>query len=324
MLPLEAVKQLKIGVLMGGLSAEREISLKTGKAVLSSLQNQGYRAIGLDVDKHIALALSKEEIELAFIALHGPLGEDGSIQGLLEVMGIPYTGSGVLASALGMNKIVSKKVCLYHGIAVPEFAILSRGASVSDIPKGLKPPVVVKPSSQGSSVGVSIVRRTDELDQAVENAFKFDNDILIERFIEGKEVHVGVLGDRALGGIEILPETDFYDYTAKYTPGMSKHIFPAPLEPQVYERLLELALNAHQVLGCRGYSRVDFLIAEEKDPYLLEVNTLPGMTPTSLMPEIAQGVGISFDELIGEILVLAMDSHGSAKGQSAGGERLNL
>lgn len=303
----------RIGVLMGGLSAEREVSLKTGRAVLSSLERQGYEAVALDVDRRIAANLTRERIGLAFIALHGPLGEDGAIQGLLEILGIPYTGSGVMASALGMNKIASRKIFLYHRIPVPDFLVLSRGEPASDIPERLGLPLVVKPSCQGSSIGVSMVHRREAFDAALEAAFRLDRDILVEKLIEGKEVHVGILGERALGGIEILSETEFYDYTAKYTPGMSKHIFPARLAPESYQKILGYALEAHRALGCRGYSRVDFLVDEKEDPYLLELNTLPGMTPTSLLPEIAQGAGLGFDNLVRRIMDLALEAHAQAR-----------
>jgi D-alanine-D-alanine ligase len=311
----------KIGVLMGGLSAEREISLKTGETVLASLKAQGYSAVGIDVDEEIAGKIKKEKIDLAFIALHGPMGEDGAIQGLLEVLHVPYTGSGILASALGINKLASRKVFVFHKLAVPEFKALRRGEEATELggPSGF--PVVVKPNSQGSSFGVSIIQRPEDLSSAIEVAFKYDSEILIEKYIEGQEVHIGILGDKVLGAIEILPSTSFYDYEAKYTPGMSTHIFPARLSPEIYQKTLDHALVAHRALGCRGYSRVDMVVDKGGIPFILELNTLPGMTQTSLLPEIAREVGITFDVLIHQILALAMKAHRAEQIDLSGGSR---
>ncbi len=304
---MAVLKNKRIGVLMGGSSTEREISLKTGEAVLASIKRQGYAAVGIDVDEAVAETLRKEKIDLAFIALHGPKGEDGAIQGLLEILNIPYTGSGILASALGMNKIASRKVFLFHKLPVPEFMILRRGEDSSRISGAFDLPVVVKPSCQGSSVGVSIVRDKAELGGATNLAFKYDPEILVEKYIEGKEIHVGILGQQALGAIEVVSKTAFYDYKAKYTPGMSTHIFPARLSKEIYQRSLDYALAAHQALGCSGYSRVDIIVDGQDIPYILEINTLPGMTQTSLLPEIARGVGIDFDALVHQILMLSIN-----------------
>jgi len=303
---MDALKSKKIGVLMGGTSAEREISLKTGEAVLTSLKRQGYSAVGIDVDALVAEAIHQEKIDLAFIALHGPKGEDGAIQGLLEILNIPYTGSGILASALGMNKIASRKVFLFHKLPVPEFMILRRGENPAGILKRFGLPVVAKPSCQGSSVGVSIVHEGSKLAAAVELALKYDPEILVEKYIQGKEIHAGIVGHEALGAIEVVSKTAFYDYEAKYTPGMSAHIFPARLSKDIYQKSLEYALAAHHALGCSGYSRVDMIVDQEGVPYILELNTLPGMTQTSLLPEIARGVGMDFDALICRILELAV------------------
>jgi len=307
------LKSKRIGVLMGGTSAEREISLKTGEAVLASLKRLGYTAVGIDVSEAMPETVKREKIDLAFIALHGPKGEDGTIQGLLEILNIPYTGSGVLASALGMNKIASRKLFLFHKIPVPEFVVLKRGENYTAISKTLNFPIVVKPCSQGSSVGVSIVHQAQELLGAVELALRYDPEVLVERYISGKEVHVGILGDESLGAIEVLSRTPFYNYEAKYIPGMSTHIFPARLSPEVYQTTLDCALAAHRALGCRGYSRVDLIVNGEGVPYVLELNTLPGMTQTSLLPEIARGVGMDFDALINRILELAVGNDGSCQ-----------
>ncbi len=299
----------KIGVLMGGLSSEREVSLATGNAILKALQEKGYKAVAIDVNRDVAEVIRKSGIEIAFNGLHGKYGEDGAIQGLLEFSGIPYTGSGILASSVGMNKILSKLVFKAHGLLVgPYLAVhAEKREQLSEALSIMSFPLVVKPSSEGSSVGVSLVYRHDELAPAADLAFKYDREILIEKYITGKEVQVGVLGDRALGAIEIVPKNVFYDYEAKYKEGMSEHFFPARVPAEVYQRVLQNGLDAHRALGCRGYSRVDFIVDAAGAPYILEVNTLPGMTATSLLPDIARGTGISFPDLVEEILRLALE-----------------
>ena len=299
------LKRKRIGVLMGGLSAEREVSLNSGRAVLRALVGQGYDAVAIDVDRAVGNRLLQEKIEVAFVCLHGRLGEDGTIQGLLEVMGIPYTGSGVLASALAMNKIVSKVVFSASGLSVAPYVVL-RGADRFDpSDAGFDLPVVVKPSQEGSSVGVSIVREPQDLDPAMSEAFRYDDEILVEQYIKGREIQVGVLDDKAIGAIEIVPKREFYDFTAKYTAGMAEHILPAPLPPALYEKVMRQGEEAHRSLGCAGYSRVDFLVTGDGCCYILEVNTLPGMTELSLLPEIAQGAGFGFPELVERILCSA-------------------
>jgi D-alanine-D-alanine ligase len=313
----------RIGVLMGGLSAEREVSLKSGAAIIASLTRSGFTVCPIDVDSDIALRLRTEKVDLCFIALHGRYGEDGFIQGVLEMMRIPYTGSGVLSSALGMNKLFSRQVFIAAGIPTPPSILLasheraafkkeslpwvsesSGGVLVGHRPRSAYP-VVVKPVSEGSSVGVTIVKGPSEIDAALDEAFRFGSDVLIEEYIAGLEVHVGIVGQKALGGIEIRSKTGFYDYTAKYVKGMSEHIFPAPLPPDLYQSVLALGLKAHCALGCSGYSRVDLLLDGDSNPVVLEVNTLPGMTETSLLPDIARGVGMSFDQLVMQILETA-------------------
>lgn len=302
------VTEKKIGVLMGGLSAEREVSLKSGDAILKALKDMGYNAAGIDVGRDLADGLKQEKIEFAFIALHGRYGEDGAVQGMLEIMGIPYTGSGIAASALGMSKIFSKKIFEFHKLPVGQYMILEK-KDLKDW-KGknssLEFPVVVKPVSEGSSVGVSIVSEEKGLKDAFALAFKYGKEILIEKYIKGREIQVGILGKRALGAIEIIPKRQFYDYEAKYTANMSEHIFPARLPENIYNEVLELGLKAHSVLGCKGYSRVDFIIDSDNRPFLLEVNTLPGMTNVSLLPEIAKGVGVDFNRLVEMILMEAL------------------
>ncbi len=301
------VTDKKIGVLLGGLSSEREVSLSSGNAVLKALRETGYNAVAIDVGRDVAEQLRQNRIEIAFNALHGKYGEDGAIQGLLEVMGIPYTGSGVLASAIGMNKTVSKQVFRSQGLFVGPYAVFSGNAGKVDaVLDRIGYPAVIKPHAEGSSVGVSLVYKKGEAAAAVDLAFKYGNEILIEKFIKGREVQVAVLGERALGAIEIVPKRAFYDYTAKYEKGMSEHFFPARIPDAVYKQTLDAGLTAHRAIGCRGYSRVDFIVDDAGMPYILEVNTLPGMTATSLMPEIARGVGIAFPDLLEEILRLAI------------------
>jgi len=304
------VTNKKIGVLLGGLSSERSVSLNTGNAILKALQEKGYHAVPIDIGRDAAEQLRREGVEIAFNALHGKFGEDGAIQGLLEIMGIPATGSGILASAIGMNKIVSKAVFKAQGLAVGPYMVVDRDhrEKTAVVSSEIGYPLVVKPSSEGSSVGVSLVNKKEELDAAMDLAFTYDSEVLVEKYIKGKEVQVGVLGDRALGAIEIVPKNAFYDYDAKYNQGRSDHFFPARVPERVYQRALEQGLTAHRAIGCRGYSRVDFIIDDSGGAFILEVNTLPGMTATSLLPEIARGAGILFPELVEEILRLALVS----------------
>jgi len=300
------MKSKKIAVLMGGLSAEREVSLKSGAAVHHALQKQGYHAMAIDVGRDLAAVLVQEKIEAAFIALHGRYGEDGCVQGVLELLQIPYTGSGVLASALAMHKLYSKQTFAAANILTAPFHHFRRGQQVriEDLTFGL--PLVVKPVQEGSSVGVSIVREESQLHTAVESAFRHDSEILVEQYIKGQEVQVGILDDRPIGAIEIVPKNEFYDFEAKYTNGMAEHIFPARLEATLYEKAQQIGQAAHQALGCSGYSRVDLLVTDAGECYVLEVNTLPGMTALSLLPEIAaKGAGLPFETLVERIIETA-------------------
>lgn len=292
------LKCMKIGVLMGGLSAEREVSLKSGGAVLNALLEKGYNAVAIDAGRSLAEDLVSQRIDCAFVSLHGRYGEDGTVQGMLELLGIPYTGSGVLASALAMDKVFAKKVFASSGLTISPYVVLNAGESFSlqDAPFGL--PLVVKPAREGSSVGVSIVHDISELTSAIAGAFTHDRSILLEKFIKGREIQVGILDDRAIGTIEIIPKNEFYDYEAKYTAGKAEHRCPAPLSPALHEKVMAAGTTAHRSLGCSGYSRVDFLVTDEEECYLLEVNTLPGMTALSLFPEIAQYAGIGFADLV--------------------------
>jgi D-alanine-D-alanine ligase len=297
----------KVAVLYGGRSTEREVSLNSGKGCAEALRARGHDAFLLDVDLEVAARLREARAEVAFIALHGRWGEDGAIQGLLESMGIPYTGSGVLASALGMDKILSKLLFREHGLAVIEHRVFppqqAGRVTASELPFGL--PVVVKPAGEGSSVGVHLVRDAAALEDACLDAARFKGDVMVEPFVKGVEVNVAVLDGKALGAIEIVPSHELYDYESKYLPGGSKHYYPARLPDPQYRSVCAAAEKAHQVLGCSGITRSDFIVTPDGTAYILEVNTLPGMTSTSLVPEIAAGNGISFAELCERLLETA-------------------
>ncbi|RPJ00201.1 MAG: D-alanine--D-alanine ligase [Deltaproteobacteria bacterium] len=298
-------KSRKIGVLMGGLSREREISLKTGTAILKALLEKGYNACAIDVGHDIAEVLLKERIEGAFIALHGRFGEDGAIQGMLELMRIPYTGSGVLASALAMHKILSKKLFLHERIPTPPYEALCREEIEREakVKISLGLPVVVKPAREGSTIGISIVQKEEDLLPALKRAAECDEEVLVEKFIRGKEVTVGILGDLPLPIIEIAPRSGFYDYRSKYTKGETQYIIPARLSRERYLETQEVSLKTFKALGCSGCVRIDVMADEEGTPYVIDVNTMPGMTETSLVPQAAQHAGIPFGDLAERILL---------------------
>ena len=299
------LKKKRVGVLMGGLSREREISLKTGKAILKALTEKGYPAVSVDVGDDIVEKLVKEKIECAFLALHGRFGEDGTIQGMLELMRIPYTGSGVLASALAMHKIMSKKFFLYEKIPTPRFEVFQREEIKKDHPKkiSLPLPVVVKPAREGSTIGISIVRKDEELGPAFKKAGEYDEEILVEEFMKGKEITVGILENIPLPVIEIVPKSGFYDYYSKYTRGETQYILPARIPREKYLSAQEVSLRAFQQLGCSGVARVDLMTDGSENPFVIEVNTMPGMTETSLLPKAAQYAGIPFEDLVERILL---------------------
>ncbi|MBV9079444.1 MAG: D-alanine--D-alanine ligase [Methylobacteriaceae bacterium] len=292
-----------VAVLMGGWSAEREVSLNTGAGCARALEGEGFRVTALDVQPDVAQRLQELRPDVAFNALHGRYGEDGTIQGLLELLQIPYTHSGVLASALAMHKEKAKNVLAAAGVPVPDGLIVSRHRAATE--HVLPPPYVAKPVNEGSSVGVIIVRedRTHPPQELGRDDWAYGDEILVERFIAGRELTCAVMGDRALGVIDIRPATGlFYDYDAKYAEGGSVHVLPADLKPNIYQRVQELALTAHQALGCRGVSRTDFRYDDTPggtgELVVLEVNTQPGMTATSLVPEIAAHAGFGFGELV--------------------------
>nr|HEX4313486.1 D-alanine--D-alanine ligase [Kofleriaceae bacterium] len=289
----------KVGVLLGGLSSERDVSIRTGEAVLAALRERGHDVVPVYVDRDLDVALRQEKIDVAFVALHGRWGEDGCVQGLLEMLGIPYTGSDVLASALAMHKGKAKELFRLHNLPTPAYYTLISGdeANLADRHGDFGFPCVVKPIREGSSVGVTICHAESELLPAVVKALAFDDEVLVERFITGREVSVAVLGDRALGAVEIAPRAGFYDYANKYTRGATDYFVPPRLSPERYRGVLAQALRAHLALGCAGATRVDMIVSDSGNEFVLEVNTVPGLTPTSLLPKIADAAGISFGEL---------------------------
>jgi D-alanine-D-alanine ligase len=289
-----------VAVLMGGWSAEREVSLRSGKACAEALDRRGYRVTPIDVGRDVAAALTAAKPDVALNVLHGRPGEDGTLQGLLEILGIPYSHSGVLASALAMQKHYAKALFRAAGVPVAEDRVVSRlEAAKAHV---MAPPYVVKPVAEGSSVGVFIVtaEHPHPPQELYRDDWPFGETVMVERYIPGKELTCAVLGDRVLDVIEIVPATRFYDYEAKYAAGGSRHLLPAPILPNVYQEVRRLSLAAHSALGCRGVSRADFRYDDRGTGKLicLEVNTQPGMTETSLVPELAAYAGITFDELV--------------------------
>lgn len=295
-------KQKRTAVLMGGLSAEREVSLKTGNAVLKALLESGCNAFAVDVGHDLPAQLRAERAELAYICLHGRYGEDGTVQGLLEMMRIPYTGSGVMSSSMAMDKVVSKQILLYHGIPTPAFVAYRAGEDRAALLESCQNfPLVVKPSREGSTIGISIVHDRRQLEAGLEEALALDELVLVEDFIAGDELTVSVLNGAPLPIIKIVPKSGFYDYRSKYTPGQTEYIVPAPLEAALYARIQETSAAACRALSCRGACRVDYMLRGQEF-FCLEVNTIPGMTETSLLPKAAAEAGLSFNELALRIL----------------------
>jgi D-alanine-D-alanine ligase len=322
---------MRVAVLMGGRSTEREISLRTGRGVAQSLRNLGHEVTAVDAGTGRLLEAGHEEeaaaetaldhraasglitatamrqADVVFIALHGGDGENGTLQALLELAGKPYTGSGVLASAMAMNKAVSKRMFEHDGIPTPEWQLVAsdtQAASI-DVARLGGFPIVVKPNEQGSTVGLTVVKSADALPAALKAAAEFGHETLVERFIPGRELTVAVLGDEPLPIVEIHPQSGFYDYESKYTAGRSEYDCPAQLSEALTARVQDLGVRASRVLGCAGVSRVDFRLSPEDEPYCLEVNTIPGMTPTSLVPMAARARGMSYDQLVDRLLELA-------------------
>jgi D-alanine-D-alanine ligase len=321
---------VKVAVLMGGRSSEREISLRTGRGIAQALRNLGHEAVSIDAANGRTLTAGDEErtalpaqalepageavlarpetlaaADVVLIALHGAAGENGTLQALLDLTGKPYTGSGMLASALAMNKAMSKRIFEREGIPTPAWQLLPVGARAAEVEVDrLGFPLVVKPNEEGSSVGLTIVAKADELEGALRLAGEY-GEILIESFIAGRELTVALLGDEPLPIVEIRPKSGLYDWESKYTAGRSEYICPASLPPETAALTQELGRRSVQVLGCRGVTRVDFRLDAAGDVYCLEVNTIPGMTPTSLVPMAAKAAGISYDQVVQRMIDLA-------------------
>lgn len=302
-----------IGVLMGGDSSEREISLKSGRAIVEGLKDVSCKVYALEInstDEAGICSLIKEHgIGIVFIALHGGAGEDGRVQSMLDKHCITYTGSDAESSRLAMNKVLTQDLLQQNNIPVPDFKIISKGTADSinkifEYFKGI--PVVVKPAREGSSIGINIVKEKNRLGNAIDQAFQYGEDIIIERYISGKEVTVGILGKDPLPLVEIRSQNPFFDFTAKYKKGMTDYIVPAQVPSDIAERIKKAALNAHCLLGCRDFSRVDFMLDEQCNEFLLEINTIPGFTSTSLLPMAAKEAGREFPQLCLEIVRLAV------------------
>jgi D-alanine-D-alanine ligase len=297
----------RIAVLMGGQSAEREISIRSGRAVWTALIRKGYDAIPLEVDSSVVARLREVRGQIAFIALHGPGGEDGTIQGMLEVLHIPYTGSGVRACAVAMDKAITKSILEHGGIPVPRGFVRTIRERRKPLPSGFRFPLVVKPVSQGSTLGITIVRKSRDLSKGLEAAFAYGATVLIEEYIDGRELTVGILNDRPLPVVEIIPRSGFYDFAAKYTPGASVYKAPAPLSSRQTKQIQALALDVHRHFGCRGATRVDFRMDRKGSPFVLELNTVPGMTETSLLPMAAKAARLSYEDMVEAILESAIE-----------------
>lgn len=334
-------QKLRVAVLMGGTSAERPVSLSTGKQILNALDPDRYTVYALDTasgerylpatglpdhvktlkasdgERSVATLAELQQVadadkpDVVFIALHGPGGEDGTVQGMLELLGVPYVGSGVLASALAMDKAMCKKVLISEGVLMPEGRLLRKGdEKARSAVQAMPLPLVVKPNAQGSSFGVTIVETAEQLEQAIEKAFQYDSSILVEQCVRGVEISVPVLGNddpTVLPIIEIVPKSGVYDYESKYTPGATDEIVPARIAENIAARAREMAALCHKVLGCRGMSRTDMIVATDGKIYVLEVNTIPGMTPTSLLPRSAQAAGIPFPQLLDRLIGYALE-----------------
>jgi len=309
----------RVGVVMGGASAEREVSLSSGQAVVRALSEAGHDVVPvvLGTGADALETLSRAGIDVAFLALHGRFGEDGCIQGVLEWLRIPYTGSSVTGSALAMDKLKSKELFRLHNVPTPPYYTVDAEHGLADLEEihgSFGFPVIVKPRREGSSLGVSRATNFAELAAAVERARAYDSSVLVERFVAGREVHVGILGDRVLGAIEVVPRHEIYDYACKYTAGMTDYHLPARLGAARYRGILNLAEQAAHALEADGALRVDLIVTEGQNEYVLEVNTLPGLTPTSLLPKIAEAAGFDFTSLCESIL-------GRARLHNPGAER---
>ena len=299
------MEKRRVGVLMGGSSGEREISLKTGEGVAQALESRGHDVVRVVLGAEpIDRTLRAADIDVAFLALHGRGGEDGSIQGMLELLGIPYTGSGILASALAMDKLKAKEMFRLHNIPTPPYYVATEAdlAELDELHGSFGFPVIVKPRNEGSSIGLTKANDLRELRAGIEAALEHDRWALVERYIQATEIHVGILDGRVLGAIEVVPKSGLYDYKAKYAAGQTEYILPPRLAATRARGVMNLAERAVRALGCTGACRVDLLVTEGENEYVLEVNTLPGMTPTSLLPKIAAAAGMDYPTLCEAIL----------------------
>jgi D-alanine-D-alanine ligase len=314
-----AMKRARVGVLIGGLSAEREVSLKTGEGVATALEGLGYevaRIVSGPDTRGIDQLVREAAIDVAFVGLHGRGGEDGCVQGLLELLGIPYTGSSVLASALAMDKLKSKEMFRLHNVPTPPYYVATRESldQLDEVHGSFGFPVIVKPRGEGSSVGLTKASDMAQLARAIESALDHDSSVLVERFVKAREITVGVLDGRVLGALEVVPRSGIYDYASKYTPGATEYICPPRLTTTRARGVMNLAERAARSLGCTGACRVDLLVTEGENEYVLEVNTLPGMTPTSLLPKISAHAGIDYPSLCEAILSSARLHAGIVRG----------
>ncbi|WP_085523523.1 D-alanine--D-alanine ligase [Tuberibacillus sp. Marseille-P3662] len=297
---------MKIGVIYGGTSSERDVSLSTGKGIIQALKQNGYEVTAVDFHPDRLESILSLEVDLVFIALHGKYGEDGRIQGLLEILGIPYVGSGIMSSSLAMDKARAKVLFEQAAIRTAKgLTIAADHLPLQDSPLGY--PVVIKPNSEGSTIGLTIAHDRDTFMKGINEAFKFDQQVLVEEFVSGNEITVSVIEEdkktRALPVVEIVPKNQYYDYESKYAPGMSDHFVPARIPESVMQVAQDWAVQAHNILGCETYSRVDFIWPENDEfPVILEVNTLPGMTPTSLYPDAARAIGLSYEQMIDHLI----------------------
>lgn len=308
-------KDLRVSVLMGGPSSEHDISLKSGRGVVAALTQRGWPASALVIPRELSVeeacrftrvALERDGAQVAFLALHGAFGEDGTIQAVCDELGVAYTGSDQPASRLGLDKVASRIRFQEAGLRVPQWELIEDNAeSRARVRRAWATPLVVKPTNQGSSLGVSIVTDATRLDAAMEEAARYDTRLLIEAFVPGREMTVGVLGDAALPVVEIKPTHQFFDYTAKYTAGETAYLVPAPLDSKTTARLQQAGLRAHRAAGCRDFSRVDLILNGADEPVVLEVNTIPGLTALSLLPKAAACAGISYDELCERVVEMA-------------------
>ena len=298
----EPITDLRVAVLMGGLSSEREVSLETGTGVLAALVERGYDAVGIDWTEGLDLGAALDGAGVVWNALHGTYGEDGSVQGLLDCLQIPYTGDGVLACALAMDKIVAKELFAFHGVPTPSGGIVESLAEA----RAIGVPCVIKPVAEGSSVGVTIVREASALEAGYERAAACHGPVMVEPYIDGYEIQTAILGGEVLGSVEVRPAVEFYDYQAKYQRDDTQYLVPPSIDPAWTERAEAAALAAFRALRCQAYGRVDLRVSNEGEPFVLEVNTLPGMTSHSLLPKIAARAGIDYATLCERILALAL------------------